>query len=274
MILDEILASQSESGAFRSVVAHGGQTFVDENAFLTALVAMELSSLGVPIDRALDFLEECRRDDGAFGFYPRGAEPSWLGTTLAADADDTALCTLLLLEHQRMTSDEASRVIAEVLDPHRLHFRPESAGGWIQRGAYRTWLDLRARRNPVDLCVNANVASLLARVQHRGAAFEAAWRTVAAGIEWLARNPALLHYLTPFYPHPAELREAVRRAVDNGVAELAPALDRIWTLVPDDADESRPVCGSESGATLWIAPELQLARRLRSAVRITRKEIR
>jgi hypothetical protein len=273
VILDDILAWQSESGAFRSAVTHGGQTFIDENAFVTALVATELSALNVPVGGALDFLEQCRRDDGAFGFYPRGAEPAWMGTTLAADADDTALCTLLFLQHGRITAAEASRVIADVLDPHRLHFRPEATGGWIQRGAYRTWLDRRAHRNPVDLCVNANVASLLAASQQRGAAYDSAWRTVAAGIEWLARNPALLHHLTPFYPHPSELREAVRRAVDSGVGELAPALLRLSTLVVDDADDTTPVCSSEGGATLWIAAALQLARRLRSAVRINRKEI-
>lgn len=272
MSLRNILQWQSESGAFRSLVVHGGETFVDENAFITALVACELSAIDVPIGRALDFLEACRRDDGSFGFYPYGGEPHWMGTALAADADDTSLCVLLLLEHDRLTREEAERVVSEVLDPHRLHFRPESTGGWIQRGAYRTWLDGRAFRNPIDLCVNANAASLLATLQQRGAAYDAAWRTVAAGVEWFSRNPGFLLHLTPFYPHPCELREAVRRAVEHGVAELAPALQRVSELVRDEPDETALVCSSEGGATFWIAPALQLARRLRSAYCITRKE--
>lgn len=264
--LDFVLAAQGPSGAFRSTAVAYGECHEDENAFVTALVAMELSSLPgdarieAALARACEFLCACRHERGGFGFYPFGAEPRWIGGRISADADDTSLCTALLAARGVIGEGEA-RQIVDGLDPFRVHYRPESAEPWIERGAQRTWLDTRAWPNPVDLCVNANVSALLAQLSLRADAYAAAWRTVSAGAAWFLMNRALLPRLTPFYPEAFELREAVRRAVRAGVGELAPTLDSLDRVVgPAGADAV--LCSSHGGAYRWFAPALHTARRL------------
>jgi hypothetical protein len=264
--VDFVLASQGSSGAFRSTAVAHGESHEDENAFVTALVTMELSSLPcearieAALARACEFLSACRHERGGFGFYPLGREPRWIGGRIFADADDTSLCTALLVARGVMREDEARQII-DGLDPFRVHYRPESAEPWIERGAQRTWLDTRTWPNPVDLCVNANVSALLAQLSLRGQAYDAAWRTVSAGAAWFLMNPALLPRLTPFYPEAFELRDAVRRAVRAGAGELRPTLDSLDRLAaPDGADAV--LCSSHGGAWRWSAPALRAARRL------------
>jgi hypothetical protein len=264
--VDFVLASQRASGAFRSVVFTGGATYDDENAFITALVSLELASLPFDpriddaLDRACDFLLGCRHERGGFGFYPLGGEPAWIGGRIASDADDTALCTMLLLARGRIDHAEALQISA-VLDPFRVYFRPESADPWVQRGAQRTWLDAKTWPNPIDVCVNANVAALLAQLGCRGEAYDAAWRTVSNGVDWFLRSPALRPHLTPFYPEAFELRDAIRRAIGAGVDELAGSFERIEPHA-GPAGETAPICSSHDGAFRWFAPALQAARRL------------
>ena len=274
--LDFVLASQSASGAFRSTAHVHDERHDDENAFVTALVALELSSLhddraDDAVTCACEFLLRCRRENGSFGFYPRDEEPCWIGGRIAADADDTALCTLLLLDRGAIDEDEALRIL-DALEPFRLHYRPESEHPWVQRGAQRTWLDERTWPNPVDVCVNANVAALLARLGCRNALYDAAWRTVDAGVEWFLLNPALLRYLTPFYPEAFEVREAVRRAVRAGASELAASFERIDS-VAGFADDDPILCSSHGGAYAWRAPALQAARRLVSLTQERRADV-
>lgn len=260
--LELLLATQCPSGAFASTVRRGNESFDDANAFITALAVDAICRDATPaadraVARALDFLLTCRADGGGFSFYPPGAEPQWLGARLAPDADDTALCTATLVAHGRLPQSEAVRVLDAVLARHRVHSLAACAYPWVRPGAYLTWLDERTWPNPVDLCVNANVAVLFRLARRRDAAYEAAWRTVAMGVEWAARDETFLAYLTPFYPSRSELAFALRRAVAAGVDELYPAMQQ---LGPADAGETTPLCSSHGGGTVWIAPALQRLR--------------
>lgn len=265
--LDSLLATQSESGAFASVVRRRDESFIDANAFVTALAIDALCTAtaagpttgtsGRAVERALDFLMTCRNPGGGFSFYPPNGEPAWLGARLAPDADDTALCTATLVRHGRLPESEVVHVLEHVLAPHRVQPGEASRFAWVRPGASRTWLDERAWPNPVDLCVNANVAALFRISPQRGAAYEASWRTVALGAEWAARDATFLPYLTPFYPSRSELAYALQRAVACGVDELTPAMRQ---LGPADADERTPLCSSNGGGTVWLAPALQRLR--------------
>jgi hypothetical protein len=278
-MIAELLATQAPSGAFRSTVHHHGEVFPgDENGFVTALAIHELERLpytkmgraiGQAIERGLDFLERCRGESGAFHFYPPGEEPAWMGARLAADADDTALFATVLLAHGRMDRAEASRLIAEELEPFRVHYRPESEPVWVRQGCYRTWLDPKARPNPVDGCVNANVAAFLkaaGRTDHPG--YDAACRTVAAGVRWAGSVAWQARALTPWYPHPGELVHALERAVAAGVTPLAETLAFAAAQPWAAADSAAPqaVCGSLRGKTCWTCPALE-------SLRLTRQPI-
>lgn len=265
-VLNGALATQAASGAFPSTVRHHGEIHTDENGFVTALMVRELArwpGTGEAVGRALDFLERCRGTSGAFHFYPRGDEPSWMGRRLAADADDTALFASTLLAHGRLDLDEVDRLIDEVLEPFRVHYRPSTEPSWVWQGAYRTWLDPKARPNPVDCCVNANVAAFLSatgRTGHPG--YAAAVRTVTAGLRWAGAVEWQARSLTPWYPHPAELLHALARAVAAGAedltAPLAECASQPWAAAGTSPDH--PVCGSLAGKTFWTCPALQALR--------------
>ncbi|HEV7517275.1 MAG TPA: hypothetical protein VGR07_13315 [Thermoanaerobaculia bacterium] len=269
------LPAQAPSGAFLATVHHHGEVFPgDENGFVTALLVAELERLpyeevGPAIERALDFLERCRGTSGAFHFYPPGAEPAWMGARLAADADDTALFARVLRAHGRLTREETHRLIDSGLEPFRVHYRPESEPVWVRPGCYRTWLDRRARPNPVDCCVNANVAAFLkaaGRADHPG--YAAACRTVAAGVRWAGGVDWQARSLVPWYPHPGELVHALDRAVAAGVSELAEALAfasaQAWARSDRDAAPERPLCGSLRGKTYWTCTALENCRSTRN----------
>lgn len=270
-VLADVLKAQAPSGAFRSIVRHYGEVFPDENGFVTALTVRELERLSCPgahsaIERALAFLESCRGTAGAFHFYPPGQEPEWMGRRLAADADDTALFAATLLAHGRLDLAEADRLIAEVLDPFRVHYRPESEPVWVRPGCYRTWLDPKAPprpANPVDCCVNVNVAAFLAVAGQAGhPGYAAAVRTVTAGLRWAGAVEWQARAIVPWYPHPAEILHALTRAVAAGAEELAGPLAECaaqpWATAGLPAE--RPVCGSLAGKTLWFCPALQALR--------------
>jgi hypothetical protein len=280
-LLDQVLASQAPSGAFRSTVQCDGKSFADENGFITALVLRELGRLPASFDlfshreRALDFLEACESlsSPGAFHFYPPGNEPQWMGTRLAPDADDTALIVLELLKHRRVSQEIADRIIDEVLEPHRLHYRPGDTPDWARQGAYKTWLDISARPNPIDCCVNANVAALLkfsGRDHHTG--YKAACETVLYGVRCAGSAPRLARMLTPYYPQPVELLYAMRRALAVGVKEFGDVADGFsrQQFASVDMQEcwprQRPICGSLGGKVFWTCPALQIARQITSMI--------
>jgi hypothetical protein len=266
MTLNRILAAQSPNGAFRSTVTHHGKAVPDENGFVTALILCELLHPGrqtyVPpsaaealaCERALDFLERCRGPVG-FHFYPPGEEPEWMGVHLSGDADDTALMARILFEAERLTLSEVTRLADTALEPYRQHYNPDPILAWIHPGCYRTWLNHKQRPNPVDCCVNANVAALLAAIgQKDSPGFCAARDTVIAGIRWAAGVDWRFELLTPYYPHPAELFRAVDRGVQVGIEEFREIVRPAhWT-------GDLPYAGSLDRKTWWNSSALQAIR--------------
>ncbi|CAB3750666.1 MULTISPECIES: hypothetical protein [Burkholderia] len=268
--LDALVAAQAPGGAFPSHVSVDAHHHVDENAFVTALILDELACLPAgtadrAIARGLDFLESCASLTcaGAFHFYPPGRMPSWLGADLPADADDTALALMLLARFGRLGTAEAFDTLDRVLHPWRLHYRPEYADPWVAQGACRTWLDRRAAPNPVDACVNANVATALTalgRADHD--ACRAARDTALDAIAFVAENPAHRGRLTAFYPDLWELVHALRRGARRGVAGFAQAAARLAGMLAPHAGAYATVCSSTDRRWRWTAPLLQTARAL------------
>ena len=266
MTIAQILASQSTSGAFRSTVNHHGVTRVDENCFVTALIVYELLRLEDvavcgAINRALDFLESCR-GPFAFHFYPPGKEPDWMGAQLPPDADDTALLARILYETGRLSFDGVTQLVETALEPHRQHYNSDPIASWIQAGCYRTWLSSKQRPNPVDCCVNANVAALLALIGRQDSSgYRAACATVVNGIAWAEGVDWRLAMLTPYYPHASELFYAIERGMDAGIEEFR----KIPT--PADWTGTLPCASSLDGKTSWTSDELQALRNDRSTRR-------
>ncbi|AOJ85231.1 hypothetical protein WS87_00265 (plasmid) [Burkholderia sp. MSMB0856] len=267
---DALLAAQAASGAFPSRVTVGDRRYTDENAFVTALVLDALSRLPAgtadrAIARGLDFIESCASATcpDAFHFYPPGRMPSWLGADLPADADDTALALTLLVHFGRRTAAQAVDALDRALHPWRLHYRPESVDPWVAQGACRTWLDRRAVPNPVDACVNANVATALTALGGTGhAACRAARDTVLDAIAFVAANPAHRARLTAFYPDLWELVHALRRGARHGVAGFAHAAAQLAGMLAPHAGAQATVFSSTDLRWLWTAPLLQTARTL------------
>lgn len=272
--VEDLLDLQRPSGAFPSRVVHDGVTYDDENSFVTALVVGELGRwprqgrVAVAIRCGLDFLEACsgRSRPGVYHFYPPTREPAWMGARLDADADDTSLVTLELVRHGRVPLERARRDLVDALEPLRVHHRPESLDAWVRPGAYRTWLDVRARPNPVDCVVNANVAATLKYLgldDHPG--YDAAWQTAHAALEWADGSKDRLRLVAPYYPDAREVLRALDRAVAVGVHELAATASRLVShLAPQGAGpcaDELPICSSACGRTWWSAPVLQALRR-------------
>lgn len=297
-LLRSVLAAQRPDGAFPSRVLldrRRGLQAPDGNAFVTALVVRHLLALppdlvraaevsgqhAAAVDRALDFLESCRATNpagrsrdrswgrnvaGAFRFYPEAARPGWMQTRLAPDVDDTVLSAGVLLAAGRMERAEALDLVERVLEPHRLHDRTAAARWpWVEVGAFKTWIDPKARPNPVDCTVNANAAALLARLDlHDHPAYRAATATVRRGIEWASGSPAHGRSISPFYPDLTELGHAVRRAREAGVEELwdLPRCAPLGTQRDTLRQADRPVCSSADGRVWWVAPVLQTTREI------------
>ena len=267
---DEILRSQRPSGAFPSTVTLRGGARDDENAFVTALVTLELlpyrriDIVRAGCRRALDFLLSCEAADrpGAFCFYPRTTDHSWMGERLPPDVDDSALCTLALVRAGRRRARFARRVLEVVLRSQRLRRISPAAPAWLRPGVYATWLSSQRAVNPVDLCVNVNVITLISevglRAEHPVAPIVA---MIEEGLSLVETQPSLWPLMLPYYPHPRELCFALRRAVAAGVPELETTLARAERSAWSRAAELAPVCSSMGGLASWTSAPLALARR-------------
>jgi hypothetical protein len=273
--LHDLAALQDEEGCFPSRVRfpHGNDV-IDRNSFVTALVVRALravpsSSPHEPVrSRALDWLERCRASapPGAFSFWPQATRPSW-AASVPADADDTAVITVELLRHGRLDRAAGLRTACLALVPHRVHPRePATRPPWVAPGSFLTWLVPASAPNPVDLCVNANVVALLAVLDATHLpGYDAAVATVAAGLAWAGGDPARLSALTPFYPDPRCLADALEHAVECGVEQLGDAWREAATLAPAS---TTPAVWFRSayGRTEWHAPALDLARAIPHAL--------
>jgi hypothetical protein len=265
-----ILTSQADSGAFRSIVHLPGGPVPDENAFVTALVVSLLRDMEADPQiadarqRGLDFLLRCERPDrpGAFSFYPATEHPAWMGEILPPDADDTALSSLTLFQAGRWPRSALRRAVEEILGRYRVEERPRGAP-WFRAGVYPTWLDAGRLHNPIDVCTNVNVAMLIeesgvgSRHGHGGIL-----EMAEAALDWVGNSAERTRAITPYYPHPAELRHALQRAVHAGIRSADGLLKRCsaqaWSLC--DEAMSAPICSSLGAGVIWTSPVLQAVR--------------
>jgi hypothetical protein len=280
-LLSRILRSQGGDGEFRSRIELPDCVLEDANCFLTSSVVLELGAtrehawradVRAAVARALDFVEMCEMPDrpGAFRFYPVGlATPRLKIPNLLADADDTAVANIVLVLHGRRPLEELVRVVKEVVEPHRRYALRGDEDPWVQQGAMSTWLADGILPNPVDMCVNANVAALYALAgcrSHDG--YRAMCETVAASVRITGCRLRFARRLTPYYADRLELLYAVRRAVELGASELRPTLGLLeateWAAQgrTDGWDPDRPLWCDAGGSPRWTAPVLQACRQL------------
>jgi hypothetical protein len=263
-----LLASETCSGAFASFAHLPGGPVEDDNAFATVLVLDLLAGarrdpeIERLCERAIAFLLRCRRASGAFGFYPCGAQPAWIGEGLAADADDTALISVALFHAGVLRREELERQVRVTLARYRLQRQPQGAP-WFRAGVYPTWLDAARLRNPIDLCVNVNVAVL---IHESGVGPEHGYggilAMVGAGLDWAGAGAARARAITPYYPHPAELGHALGRAVQAGVSGACGLLERCLAQPWSRREEAgnAPICSSLGAGVVWTSPLLQAVR--------------
>jgi hypothetical protein len=278
-LLNEILAHQSDRGAFRSQI-QAEVRIVDENCFITLLVLFELidllpllrtTQLENAVERALDFIEHCADPDmpGAFCFYPPRLDSPRPNGVLPPDIDDTVLAWTLGIRSNRRTPQAAADALKRVVEPYTLTSRSASHQPWARCGASLTWLRSQLDDNPIDLCVNVNVLAFYSLCRHRKhpnyAAMLAMLRDALHAGD-IATNDVIR--LSPYYAHPLEILYAVRRAIESGAEDLTPTRERLelspWAT--EDIDSSwprnRPICCYTAGYPFWIAPALQAARQL------------
>lgn len=276
--LAELCALQDADGCFGSWVVSSGVRTPDRNGYVAALVLRTLrhlpASVGwtVAAHRALDWIGSCRspRQPAAYAFWPERTRPGW-AAGVPADVDDTAVMVTELVRHGRVDRPTALRSVCTVLVASRLEDDPAAVRPpWVAPGSYLTWVaaDAGDRRgpgapNPVDACVNANVVALLSLlgVTHLPG-HDAAVRTVTQGVAWAGSDRLRLAALTPFYPAPRSLADAVAHAVECGATQLRGVAARLAALPPSVLGDDSGSCRSAYGSTVWQAPALDTARAL------------
>ena len=266
-LVPALLAGQRPSGAFASTMHDQGTEAADDNGFVTARVLGGLEASGLPpaldpaVGRAADFLETCAAAElpGAFRFWPDQHRPAHV-PRYPPDADDTALISLQLARYGRRTRDQLRRTVAHVLLHHRVPAGCRPAP-WVRPGAFWTWLDRDFGYNLVDCVVNANVVTLICAAGLRGiTGYGDACAMVDLAVRLAIDDPFSLRMISPYYPRPRDLRDAVARAVGAGAQELAPCLGLLRErLGAGPEPDHTPVCSSAYGKVQWTAP---LVRRL------------
>ncbi|AEE49395.1 hypothetical protein [Haliscomenobacter hydrossis] len=275
-ILQQVIQAQQASGAFPSYVVLNGRAVPDENCCITALVGLSLLELPATrvltqvLDRALAFVEACEdpQHPGAFRYYPYRIESPRLNIPIFNDLDDSALAALFLLKTGKRSREAICGHLDSVFENNRKLWVSDADPGWISAGAALTWLTGTAHKNPVDACVNANVAALYAQM---GLWEAPMYLSCINSLQRLATywgDPAQRwRYVAPFYAHPLELVYALERAVAAGATALQQPLNSFakysWSQV-DTAQTwlmERPICCNDSGSPLWYAPVLQQVRR-------------
>jgi hypothetical protein len=267
--LQDILSRQTKYGAFTSVVKMKDETIAeDENMFITALVLFELllhektPELVKAISRAVDFIEACetQRNTGIFTFYPDKLPSSKLHIPLYADADDSALAILILVHTGRRTREWAQSILAGVFENNRILYT-NSHPPWVKRGIFKTWIN-DDYDNPADSCVNINILALYAYLElNHTDVYKIALNTVKHALTSTALDPLHMRQLAPFYAHPCEVYESIKRAVYFGVNELVTELNVFQHMESHRTDDTlRPVCCNYWGQPLWFSSVLAAAR--------------
>ena len=245
-------------GFVASVVRHPRWERPDRNGFVTgqAVRALRLAGAEVP-PQWLDALEACRVSRDGFSFWPRDGAPAW-APRLVADVDDTALMTLELLRAGRLAPVEARGIACRGVAAFRAH-RVAAGPPWIRPGMFAVWQRPGGARQLVDCTAAVNALALLAVTGLTGVAGTA--ETISAivdGVAWAEGDPLRLASLSPFYPEPDDLRNALAHAVGEGCGDLAAvacALGPAGLPAPDAA-----VCASPYGLVTWHSEELQSIR--------------
>jgi len=270
----QLESSQLPSGCFPSHVTRVNGKSLDYNGFTAAIVLRTLRRQSrLPLlrsltTRALDYLESCRSPHiaSAFAFWPEGARPPW-AASVPADLDDTTLMTTELLRAERIEPRQAIAVACRVLLAHRV-CSTDSLPSWIQSGAFLTWIAPRRAINVVDCCVNANVLGLLALLDARHLpGYEAAISTIRDGLTWAGSSMVRLRTLSPFYPSPHDLCEALAHAVECGVRELRDCHAELQSCVgARDPSTDAGCCSSAYGDVVWYCRGIPIARALVSGL--------
>jgi hypothetical protein len=270
-LADQLAAHQTSKGAFKSHIVFKGREEEDSNGCITALtlraLRRTLAPNAVPGVRglALDFLEQCEssRWQGAFGFWPERERPRW-AQRVPPDFDDTAIINLELLLAGRRTREETQRVVYELLVPRLRTDVRDLDPPWIHSLVFPTWLtDDSHRANPVDCCINANVAALMAAtgLTHLPG-YRECFAMIAAGLEWAGNSWRRLSSLTPYYPRPRELLLALEN-VSYAAKEIHPCSEKLRSLLSglqEPLQHREAVCSRVYGGVYWRSPALELAR--------------
>jgi hypothetical protein len=266
--VETILGRQAPSGAFLSTAHLPAGPVNDENAFVTALVIDLLiqtdphPALANAIERALEFLLRCQHPGcpGAFCFYPADAQPAWIGESLPPDTDDTALCSIALFRAGRW-SRGLRRQVHDLLGRYRLATRPRGEE-WFRAGVYPTWLDSARLCNPIDVCVNINVLTLIKLAGLDSRHGDGILEMVGAALDWAGDRPDRARLITPYYPHPSEMEHALERAANARVHEAQALRARMSNRSSNASQDPSllPVCCSLGGGVVWTSPALQAAR--------------
>jgi hypothetical protein len=279
--VDRLLAFQHATGCFPSTVTRGGGRSVDWNGFVTATVLRSLrhlpdtTALGDLRRRGLDFLRSCRSTQvpDAFAFWPDRSRPAW-ASAVPPDADDTAIMAAELLRHARLDRAAGLRSVCRLIASCRV--RPEEAGrlpDWVAPGSFVTWITPGERPavpgkrlpNVVDCCVNANVVALMSELNARHLpGYAEAIRTVLGGLRWSGDDERRLRTLTPFYPSPRSLLEAIEHAIECGADGLREGAAHLRSIGVGLRDLSAGCCSSAYGGTVWYCEAIDVARALSS----------
>jgi hypothetical protein len=283
--LTKLLANfQAANGAFKCRVSFRHHEEADGNGFATALVLRHLRRLPDQTEedgvqgRALDFLERCAspRLPGAFGFWPPDERPAW-AWSVPEDIDDTAIINQELAVYGRRTLSEVHRVVYEVLMPTLLPEVDPLGPPWIHPLVFPTWLGQDPHNsNPVDCCVNVNVAALMSwcGLTHLPG-YREACALLDSGLDWARDNFLRLTSLTPYYPNPRELLYAMEHAVSSGAVALQSALERLRAILAQHAPRWRAqnphlqgaLCGNAYGGPYWYCSALEAVRDLAACLK-------
>ena len=247
--------------AVRSVVRWpDGRSYEDRNGFVTALAVRELRRSGRAVPCGwLEVLEACRRADGAYGFWPVGASPTW-APPLPSDSDDTAVMVLELTLAGRLPLTTARSVACHRVATHRLRRVPDPGPPWLRRGMFVTWHRTGRDVDLVDLTAVTNVLALLYAVGLRTIpGVEESLEALSLAASLSAGSRDRWRSVSPFYPEPEELARALDHAAEWGVPTAAEAARTVRDVCPrEDPDV---VCSMAYGPPTWHSEELTMIRR-------------
>ncbi len=276
-LIDDILDSQTPSGAFTSFVTlSNGKTVMDENGFVTAKVLRCLKAAEPTLrlqqarQKALDFLQRCEVPDkpGAFSFWPNDGHPHWMGEDrLPPDIDDTSVISVELYQHGRIDKICLHHIAVNNINAYRLESVNKTRYPWKHSGCFNTWMDHNYQPNPVDCIVNINALILLELTGvTNGLPYFSSKNTIKDGLDWACDSLKRLLSLTPYYPNPTELYFALKNADDQGLTVLDAsfsAFSQLWQeTIISHYQADTPVYCREDGVIIWTAPVLFKARQL------------